>query len=85
MNNYAFELRHIVTKAEGEDSYCSLSHGSPTTDTGFEHHKFILKHTAGQNYSLYCKTVFDLIFDQLLQKRIIVSTSANTITCDFEE
>ena len=76
MNNYAIEVRHSVTKAEDEDSYCGLSDGNSATHSGFDHHKFILKYTAGQNYSLYCKTVFDLIFDQLLQKRIIFSTSS---------
>ncbi|HZA07381.1 MAG TPA: hypothetical protein VE619_06740 [Nitrososphaeraceae archaeon] len=48
-------------------------------------HTYILKHEAGENYSLYYKTVLELIFEKALQKIINILTSNNTtLVFEFE-
>ena len=45
-----------------------------------------LRYDVGENYSLYYKTVLDLIFEEALQKRIDIITSNNTtLTLEFHK
>jgi hypothetical protein len=82
MNNYAIEIRHIVSKDE-ED--ISNSAGGSNVHSSSSHHIFILRHDAGKNYSLYYKTVVESIFKDLLQKNIFVITTDNRIRLEFVE
>jgi GrpB-like predicted nucleotidyltransferase (UPF0157 family) len=72
MNSYAIEIRHIVTTSRNHNNNIL--------------HRYILKHDAGENYSLYYKTVLDLIFRDVLQKRIDIKTTTNSLLAfEFEE
>jgi len=66
MNSYAIEIRHIVTTCPNHNNSNSL-------------HRYILKHDAGENFSLYYRTVLDLIFRDVLQKRIDIKTTTNSL------
>ena len=85
MSNYAVEIRHMISKGQAEDYDHGLSDSNSSNHAHRRTHTFTLKHSSGQNYSLYCKAVFDLIFDYLLQKRVCTSISASIITWQFEE
>jgi hypothetical protein len=66
------------------DSY-SIEIRHTIKDNG-NHHTYILKHDAGENYSLYYETVLELIFEETLQKNINVLTSNNaTLAFEFEK
>jgi hypothetical protein len=65
------------------DSY-SIEIRHTIKDNG-SHHTYILKHDAGENYSLYYETVLGLIFEETLQKNINILTSNNaTLVFEFE-
>jgi hypothetical protein len=85
MSNYAVEIRHMISKGQAEDYDHGLRDSNSGNHARRRSHTFTLKHSSGQNYSLYCKAVFDLIFDHLLQKRVCSSTSASIITWQFKE
>jgi len=82
MNNYAIEIRHIISKG-GE--VISNSAGGSNVHSRSGHHIFILRHDAGRNYSLYYKTVLEAIFKDVLQKNILVITTGNMIRFEFVE
>jgi hypothetical protein len=66
MNSYAIEIRHIVSK-EGHDEIKSISDNSISSNNNRNnrtndlqrHHKYMLKHDIGKNYSLYFRTLID--------------------------
>lgn len=62
------------------DSY-SIEIRHTIKDNG-NHHTYLLRHDAGENYSLYYKTVLELIFEEFT-KNIDIPTSNNT-TLAFE-
>ena len=82
MNNFAIEIRHIVSK-DRED--ISDSPGGSNIHGRSSHHIFILRHDAGKNYSLYYKTMLEAIFNDVLQKNIFVITTGSTIRFEFVE
>jgi hypothetical protein len=46
-------------------------------------HTYILKHDLGENYSLFQKTVLELIFNDVLRKHIDCSFSDTILTFRF--
>lgn len=46
-------------------------------------HTYIVKHDLGENWSLYHKTVLEIIFRDVLKKPITVETNARMITLSF--
>ena len=76
------DLNSFLSWLEAEMDTYSLEIRHAVKDNG-NHHTYILRHDAGENYSLYYKTVLELIFEELLQKRINFLTSNNT-TLAFE-
>ncbi|WP_268543876.1 hypothetical protein [Candidatus Nitrosotenuis cloacae] len=46
-------------------------------------HTYIIKHDLGKNWSLYHKTVLELIFRNVLEKPISIETDARMITLTF--
>jgi len=46
-------------------------------------HTYIIKHDLGENWSLYHRTVLELIFQNVLQKPIKVETNPRMITLTF--
>jgi hypothetical protein len=46
-------------------------------------HTYIIKHDLGQNWSLYHKTVLELIFRDALQKQIKIETNPRMLTLSF--
>ncbi len=48
-------------------------------------HTFVMKHELGKNWSLYNKTILELIFDELFHKKIIVKYDKNTFVLKFTE
>jgi hypothetical protein len=46
-------------------------------------HTYIIKHDLGENWSLYHKTVLELIFRNVLERPIKVETNARMITLTF--
>lgn len=62
-----------------KNSSIELSH-SVRNDT----HTYILKHDLGNNWSLYHKTLLELIFNEVLSKRIDVAITSTTLTFRFE-
>ncbi|HET7389984.1 MAG TPA: hypothetical protein VFJ51_04100 [Nitrososphaeraceae archaeon] len=78
------DLNSFLSWLEDEmDSY-SIEIRHAIKDNG-NHHTYILNHDAGENYSLYHKTVLELIFEEALQKNINILTSNNTtVAFEFE-
>ncbi|HEY6885837.1 MAG TPA: hypothetical protein VI278_17525 [Nitrososphaeraceae archaeon] len=78
------DLNSFLSWLEDEmDSY-SIEIRHTIKDNG-NHHTYILNHNAGENYSLYYKTVLELIFEEALQKNINILTSNNaTLAFEFE-
>ncbi|HEY6163517.1 MAG TPA: hypothetical protein VIW25_01285 [Nitrososphaeraceae archaeon] len=76
------DLNSFLSWLEAEMDTYSIEIRYTIKDNG-NHHAYILRHDAGKNYSLYYKTVLDLIFQEALQKRIYIITSNNT-TVAFE-
>ncbi len=48
-------------------------------------HIYVIKHDLGYNWSLYHKTILELIFNEVLQRRIDVTTTPTTMTLIFDE
>ncbi len=48
-------------------------------------HTFVMKHELGKNWSLYNKTILELIFDELFHKKIVVKYDKNTFVLKFTE
>lgn len=46
---------------------------------------YVMRHDLGYNWSLYHKTLLELIFNEVLQKRIDVKITPTTIILSFEE
>lgn len=46
-------------------------------------HTYIIKHDLGKNWSLYHKTVLEIIFRDVLEKQVSVETDARMITLTF--
>lgn len=48
-------------------------------------HTYVIKHDLGYHWSLYHKTLLELIFNEILHKRIDVTMTPTTMTLAFEE
>ncbi len=48
-------------------------------------HTFVMKHDIGQNWSLYNKTILELIFEELFHKKINVKYDKNMFALRFSE
>ena len=48
-------------------------------------HTFVMKHDLGKNWSLYNKTILELIFDELFHKKITVKYNKNIFVLRFSE
>jgi hypothetical protein len=77
MNNYAVEIRHIISNKDDDTSNNNSSSS--------RHHTYILKHDAGYNYSLYYKTLLESIFNEVLRKHISTKIKSTMLTFEFEE
>ncbi len=69
-----FELRMI-------NSSVQVSHISE--DDGF--HRYVMKHELGKNWSVYHKTILELIFEEVFNKRIDVKIDKTMISFEFSE
>jgi hypothetical protein len=79
------DLNSFLSWLEAEMERYSIEIRHTIKDNG-NHHTYILKHDAGENYSLYYKTVLELIFEEALQKNINILTSNNaTLAFEFEK
>jgi len=47
--------------------------------------KYIMRHDLGKNWSLYHKTIVELIFEEFLKKKIDVKYTKNMISMEFTE
>jgi hypothetical protein len=80
----ALDLNSFLSWLEAEMDNYSIEIRHTIKDNG-NHHTYILKHDAGENYSLYYKTVLELIFEEALRKNINILTSNNaTLVFEFE-
>ncbi len=61
----------------------SSVHVSHMIDDGT--HTFVMKHDLGKNWSLYNKTILELIFEELFQKKIDVKYDKNMFALRFSE
>jgi len=68
-----FETRMI-------NSSVQVSH---TNDDGF--HTYVMKHDIGKNWSIYHKTILELIFQEVFNRKIAVKAEKNTISFQFSE
>jgi hypothetical protein len=48
-------------------------------------HTFVMKHELGKNWSLYNKTIMELIFKELFHKKIDVKYDKNMFALRFSE
>ena len=48
-------------------------------------HTYVIKHDLGYNWSLYHKTILELIFNEILQRRIDISITPTTMMLAFDE
>lgn len=48
-------------------------------------HTYIIKHDLGYNWSLYHKTILEMTFNEVLQKRIDITITPTTMTLAFDE
>ncbi|MGB9003129.1 MAG: hypothetical protein WCC52_04925 [Nitrosotalea sp.] len=68
-----FEIRMI-------NSSVQVSHSN---NDGF--HTYVMKHDIGRNWSIYHKTILELIFQEVFNRRILVKADKNTISFQFSE
>ncbi len=68
-----FETRMI-------NSSVQVSH---TKDNGF--HTYVMKHDIGKNWSIYHKTILELLFQEAFNRKIPVNAEKNTISFQFSE
>lgn len=68
-----FEIRMI-------NSSVQVSHSN---DDGF--HTYVMKHDIGKNWSIYHKTILELIFQEVFNQKIPVKADKNTISFQFSE
>jgi len=68
-----FETRMI-------NSSVQVSH---TKDNGF--HTYVMKHDIGKNWSIYHKTILELLFQEAFNRKIAVNAEKNTISFQFSE
>lgn len=47
-------------------------------------HVYVMKHDLGENWSLYIKTILELIFNDILGRRIDINISGTTLTFKFQ-
>ncbi|MGH2613035.1 MAG: hypothetical protein ACRDFB_08325, partial [Rhabdochlamydiaceae bacterium] len=52
-------------------------------DSGF--HRYVMKHELGKNWSLYHKTILELIFEEVFDKKINVKINKIMISFEFFE
>ncbi|MEM3094171.1 MAG: hypothetical protein QXX64_00900 [Nitrososphaera sp.] len=69
-----FEMR--IKTSSIEFSHSRLANGR---------HTYVIKHDLGYNWSLYHKTLLELIFNEILQKRIDITITPTTMTLMFDE
>ncbi len=69
-----FELRMI-------NSAVQVSHVHE--DDGF--HRYVMKHELGKNWSVYHKTILELIFEEIFNKKIDVKIDKTMISFEFSE
>lgn len=69
-----FELRMI-------NSAVQVSHIHE--DDGF--HRYVMKHELGKNWSIYHKTILELIFEEVFNKKIDVKIDKTMISFEFSE
>lgn len=48
-------------------------------------HTYVMKHDIGKNWSLYHKTILELIFQEFFNKKISVKAEKNTISFEFSQ
>lgn len=68
-----FEIRMI-------NSSVQVSHSN---NDGF--HTYVMKHDIGRNWSIYHKTILELIFQEVFNRKILVKDDKNTISFQFSE
>jgi hypothetical protein len=68
-----FEIRMI-------NSSVQVSHSN---NDGF--HTYVMKHDIGRNWSIYHKTILELIFQEVFNRKILVKADKNTISFQFSE
>jgi hypothetical protein len=68
-----FEIRMI-------NSSVQVSHSN---NDGF--HTYVMKHEIGRNWSIYHKTILELIFQEVFNRKILVNSNKNTISFQFSE
>jgi hypothetical protein len=79
------DLNSFLSWLEDEMNNYSMEIRHITKGNG-NHHTYILKHDAGENFSLYYRTVLEVIFDDVLKKHIDVTISNDTILAfEFEK
>lgn len=77
------DLNSFLSWIEADMDRYSIEIRHTIKDNG-NHHAHILRHDARENYSLYYKTVLDLIFQEALQKRIyIITSNSTTVALNF--
>lgn len=69
-----FELRMI-------NSAVQVSHVHE--DDGF--HRYVMKHELGKNWSIYHKTILELIFEEVFNKKMDVKIDKTMISFEFSE
>ena len=68
-----FEIRMI-------NSSVQVSHSN---NDGF--HTYVMKHDIGRNWSIYHKTILELIFQEVFNRKILVKADKSTISFQFSE
>jgi len=48
-------------------------------------HTFVMKHDLGKNWSLYNKTILELIFEELFKKKIEIKYDKNMLAIRFSD
>lgn len=48
--------------------------------TRHDNHIYVIKHDLGRNWSLYHKTIFELIFSEVLSRKVTVDVTESTIS-----
>src|SRR6478735_8551357 len=61
----------------------SLTEINHSIQNGF--HVYILKHELGENWSLYHKIILELMFNEIFEKTVDITTSSTTIRFKFHK
>ncbi|MGI0060315.1 MAG: CopG family ribbon-helix-helix protein, partial [Nitrosotalea sp.] len=79
----AIDIQSFLSWFETRMTNSSVQVSHIHEDDGF--HRYVMKHELGKNWSLYHKTILELIFEEIFDKKINVKIDKTMISFEFSD